>query len=69
MLDEPTTAVSIDTLVAKTDDVRKRAKGLVVVDARRVDELNAHGSSHVTLKLEEANARRSADGVVENQDA
>jgi hypothetical protein len=56
MLDEATPGVAVDALVAKTDDVRKSAESLVVVDARRVDQLDAHRARHVALKLEEANA-------------
>jgi hypothetical protein len=56
MLDEAAPAVAVDALVTKTDDVRKSAESLVVVDARRVDQLDPHGSRHVALKLEEANA-------------
>src|SRR6267142_2717356 len=61
---EPTTAVAINALIAKANNVRKRTKSLVIVDARRVDQLNAHGPSDVALKLEKADSRCAADRVV-----
>ena len=68
-LDDLVAGAAIDALVAEADDLRERAQRVVVVDARRVYELDAHRAGDLALQLEEASARGPTDRVVEDQRA
>src|SRR4051794_2557897 len=63
------TGAAIDALVTKPHDLRERPQRIVVVDARRIDELDTHGARDLALELEEASARCASDRVVEDQRA